>query len=48
MMGVPCLLCRGLTAVGAEIALSVTAFNLKRANAVLGGSEVLRRLAAAP
>lgn len=48
MMGVPRLLCRGLAAVGAEVALSVTAFNLKRAIALLGGPEILRRFAVAP
>lgn len=46
MMGAPRLLCRGLASVSAEMALSVTAFNLKRAIAVLGGGEILQRLAA--
>lgn len=46
LMGVPRLLCRGLAAVGAEMALSVTAFNLKRAVALLGAPALLRRLAA--
>ena len=48
MMGVPRLLCRGLAAVSAEMALSVTAFNLKRAMALIGAPEILRRFAAAP
>jgi hypothetical protein len=32
--------------VTAEIAMSVTAFNLKRAMAILGTGELIRRLAA--
>jgi transposase len=47
MMGFPRFLCRGLKAVTAEMALSVTAFNLKRAIAILGTGELLRRLALA-
>lgn len=45
MMGAPRFLCRGLKAVTAEMALSVTAFNLKRAMAIVGTPELLRRLA---
>jgi transposase len=45
LMGTPRFLCRGLKAVTAEMALSVTAFNLKRAVAILGTPELLRRLA---
>lgn len=48
MMGTPRFLCRGLSAVAAETALSVTAFNLLRAMRVLGVPELLRRLAATP
>ena len=44
----PRFLCRGLPAVAAEMALSVIAFNLKRAMALLGIPELLRRLHAAP
>jgi hypothetical protein len=40
MMGVPGFLCRGLEAVAAEMDLSVTAFNLKRAIAVFGAGEL--------
>lgn len=47
MMGAPRFLCRGLKAVTAEMDLSVTAFNLKRAMAILGTTELLRRLAPA-
>ena len=47
MMGAPHFLCRGLKAVTAEMALSVTAFNLKRAMAILGTPELLRRLSEA-
>jgi transposase len=47
MMGTARFLCRGLEAVAAEMNLSVLAFNLKRAIAVLGTPELLRRLAAA-
>jgi transposase len=47
MMGTPRFLCRGLKAVTAEMALSVTAFNLKRTMAILGTTELLRRLALA-
>lgn len=47
LMGVPRLLCRGLAAVAAEMALSVTAFNLKRAVTLLGVPALRRRLAAA-
>lgn len=47
MMGDARFLCRGLQAVAAEMALSVTAFNLKRAITILGAPELLRRLAAA-
>jgi transposase len=47
MMGYPRFLCRGLKAVTAEMALSVTAFNLKRVIAILGTRELLQRLAAA-
>jgi transposase len=47
MMGAPRFLCRGLKAVTAEMALSVTAFNLKRAMGILGTTELLRRLAPA-
>jgi len=47
MMGTARFLCRGVKAVTAEMDLSVTAFNLKRAIAVLGAGELLRRLAAA-
>ena len=47
MMGAPRFLCRGLKAVTAEMALSVTAFNLKRVMAILGTTELLRRLAPA-
>jgi transposase len=47
MMGVPRFLCRGLKAVAAEMDLSITAFNLKRAIAILGAGELIRRLAAA-
>lgn len=48
MMGTPRFLCRGRKAVAAEMALSVTAFNLKRVMKVLGVPELLRRLKAAP
>lgn len=48
MMGTPRFLCQGLNAVAAEMALSVTAFNLLRAMRVLGVPELLRRLAAVP
>jgi transposase len=47
MMGAPRFLCRGLKAVTAEMALSVTAFNLKRAMGILGTTELLRRFAPA-
>jgi transposase len=47
MMGFPRFLCRGLPAVAAEMALSVTAFNLKRLATILGVDGLLRRLAAA-
>ena len=47
MMGYPRFLCRGLKAVGAEMALSVTAFNLKRLIAILGVDQLLRRFAVA-
>ena len=47
MMGTARFLCRGLEAVAAEMNLSVLAFNLKRAIAVLGTAELLRRLATA-
>lgn len=47
MMGAPRFLCRSLKAVTAEMDLSITAFNLKRAIAILGAGELLRRLAAA-
>ena len=46
-MAAPRFLCRGLKAVTAEMALSVTAFNLKRVMAILGTTELLRRLAQA-
>jgi len=44
MMGYPRFLCRGLKAVTAEMALSVTAFNLKRTLAILGTQELVQRL----
>lgn len=47
MMGFPRFLCRRLPAVAAEMAMSVTAFNLKRLIAILGGDQLLRKLAAA-
>lgn len=47
MMGIPRFLCRGLKAVAAEMALSVTAFNLMRATNILGVANLLRRLAPA-
>ena len=47
MMGAPRFLCRGLKAVTAEMDLSVLAFNLKRAIAILGTVELLKRLAPA-
>jgi transposase len=47
MMGFPRFLCRGLRAVAGEMALSVTAFNLKRVIAILGARELIRRLALA-
>jgi transposase len=47
MMGAPRFLCRGLKAVTAEMNLSVIAFNIKRAIAVLGAGELIRRLATA-
>ena len=47
MMGMPRFLCRGLKAVTAEMNLSITAFNLKRAIAILGVKELLGRLATA-
>jgi transposase len=47
MMGAPRFLCRGLKAVTAEMDLSILAFNLKRTIAVLGGGELIRRLAPA-
>jgi transposase len=47
MMGTARFLCRRLQAVAAEMALSVTAFNLMRAMRVLGVPAMLRRLAAA-
>jgi transposase len=47
MMGAPRFLCRGLKAVTAEMDLSVLAFNLKRAMAILGTRELLQRLAPA-
>jgi transposase len=47
MMGAPRFLCRGLKAVTAEMALSVTAFNLKRTMNILGTKELLQRLAPA-
>jgi transposase len=47
MMGYPRFLCRGLKAVTAEMSLCVLAFNLKRAIAILGTAELLKRLAPA-
>ncbi|MGC1952901.1 MAG: IS1182 family transposase [Gammaproteobacteria bacterium] len=47
MMGYPRFLCRGLEAVTAEMNLCVLAFNLKRAIAILGTAELLKRLAPA-
>ena len=47
MMGYPRFLCRGLKAVTAEMNLCVLAFNLKRAIAILGTAELLKRLAPA-
>jgi transposase len=47
MMGTARFLCRGLEAVAAEMNLSVLAFNLKRAIAVIGAAELIRRLATA-
>jgi hypothetical protein len=47
MMGTPRFLCRGLKAVTAELDLSVLAFNLKRAMAILGTRELRKRLAPA-
>ena len=47
MMGYPRFLCRGLKTVAAEMALSVTAFNLKRLITILGVDQLLRKLAAA-
>ena len=47
MMGYPRFLCRGLRAVAAEMAISVTAFNLKRLITILGVDQLLRRFAAA-
>jgi transposase len=44
MMGYPRFLCRGLKAVTTEMALSVTAFNLKRTLAILGTRELVQRL----
>ena len=47
MMAYPRFLCRGLKTVAAEMALSVTAFNLKRLITILGVDQLLRKLAAA-
>jgi len=47
MMGYPRFLCRGLKTVAAEMALSVTAFNLKRLITILGVDQLLRKVAAA-
>jgi len=47
MMGYPRFLCRGLRAVAAEMAISVTVFNLKRLISILGADQLLRRFAAA-
>jgi transposase len=47
MMGFPRFLCRGLEAVAAEMAISVTAFNLKRLMAILGTDQLLAKLATA-
>jgi transposase len=47
MMGFPRFLCRGLKAVAAEMAMSVTAFNLKRLMTILGVRRLLRTLAPA-
>jgi transposase len=44
LMGTPRFLVRGLKKVGAEIALSITGYNLKRVIAVLGISKVLELL----
>jgi transposase len=43
----PRLLLRGLWGAGTEMALTVLAYNLKRALAVLGAGEIGRRLALA-
>lgn len=48
MMGTPRFLCRGLSAVKAEMALSVTAFNLKRAINILGAKNIIERLSIEP
>lgn len=48
MMGTARFHCRGLNAVAAEMALSVTAFNLLRATRILGVPELLRQLGATP
>lgn len=47
MMGYPRFLCRGLRAVAAEMAISVTVFNLKRLISILGVDQLLRKFAAA-
>jgi transposase len=47
MMGYPRFLCRGLQAVAAEMAISVTAFNLKRLISILGADHLLGKFAAA-
>ena len=41
----PRFLMRGLTGAGTEIALASLAYNVKRALAVLGGRQMLRKLA---
>ena len=46
MMGLPRFLVRGLTKVKAEMALSITAYNLRRAINILGVPRLLERLAA--
>ncbi len=48
MMGTPRFLCRGLSAVKAEMALSVTAFNLKRAINILGTRNIIEKLSTTP
>ena len=46
MMGLPRFLVRGLTKVKAEMALNVTAYNLRRVINILGVPRLLERLAA--